>query len=47
MTTSLRTEMKIELRHNVCDDIIVKEKCNIQYKAERYSLIIVLNLALF
>ena len=43
----LRTEIKIELRCNVCNDIIIKEECNIWCKAERYSLIIILNLTLF
>ncbi len=27
MMISLKTEIKTELRHNVCDDAIVKEKC--------------------
>ncbi len=44
---SLRTETKMKLRCNVYNDITVKEKCNVQYKAERYSLIIILNLMLF
>ncbi len=43
----LETEIKTELRCNMCDDVTVKEKCNIQYKAERYLLIIVLSLMLF
>ena len=29
VTTSLRAEMKTELRHNVCNDITVKEKCDV------------------
>jgi len=44
---SLRTEMRMKLRCNVYNDIIVKEKCNVQYRAERYSLIIILNSVLF
>ncbi len=45
--TFLRTEMKMKLRCNVCNDATVKEKYCIQYKAEKYLLIIVLNLMLF
>jgi len=45
--TFLRIEMKTELRYNVYNDVIVKEECCIQCKAERYSLIIILNLILF
>ncbi len=45
--TFLRVEIKIKLKCNVCDDITVKEKCCIWCKAERYSLIIILNLTLF
>jgi len=40
-------EIKIELRCNVCNDVIVKEECNVWCKAERYLLIIVLDSALF
>ncbi len=29
VTTSLKVEVKTELRHNVCDEITVKEKYNI------------------
>ena len=29
MMTSLRTEMKMKLRCNVCDDVTVKEECNV------------------
>jgi len=45
--TSLRAEIKTELRHNVCDNVTVKEKYNIQCKIKRYSLITVLSLMLF
>ncbi len=45
--TFLRAETKIELRCNVCNDVTVKEVCNVQHRAERYSLIAVLNLVLF
>ncbi len=45
--TFLKTEAKIELRCNVYNDVTVKEKCCIQYRAERYSLIIVLSLTFF
>ncbi len=44
---SLRTETKTELRHNMCDDIIVKEECCIQCKVERCSLIMILDSTLF
>ncbi len=47
MTTFLRVRVKTKLRHNVCDDTTVKEKCDVQYRAERYSLITVLNLIFF
>jgi len=45
--TSLRTETKIKLRCNVCNDITVKEKCNVWCRAERYSLIVILDLMFF
>ncbi len=45
--TSLRTEVKMKLRCNVCDDITVKEECYIWCKAERYSLIMISDSALF
>ncbi len=45
--TFLEVKVKTELEYNVCDNIIVKEKCNIWYRAERYSLIIILSSALF
>ncbi len=45
--TSLRAEMKTELRCNVCNDVTVKEKCDEWHRAERYSLIIILDSALF
>ncbi len=45
--TFLRAEMKTELRCNVCDETIVKEKCNVWCRAERYSLIIISDSALF
>jgi len=32
---------------NVCNDVIIKEKCCIQCRTERYSLIIILSLILF
>ncbi len=47
MTTFLRAEAKMKLRYNVCNNIIVKEECDIQCRAERYSLIMILDLALF
>jgi len=47
VTTSLRAEMKMKLRHNVYDDVTVKEECDVWCKAERYSSIIILDLALF
>ncbi len=37
----------MKLRHNLCDDATVKEECNIQCRAERYSLIVILSSALF
>jgi hypothetical protein len=37
----------MKLRCNVCNNATVKEECNMQCKAERCSLIIVLNLILF
>ncbi len=43
----LEAETKTELRCNVCDDITVKEKCDVQCRAERYLLIIILSLVLF
>ena len=45
--TFLRTETKMKLRCNVCDDTITEEKCDMQCRVERYSLIIILNLVLF
>jgi len=39
--------MKMKLKCNVCNDATIKEEYNIQHKAERYSLIIVLSLILF
>jgi len=45
--TSSETEMKMKSGHNVCDDITVKEKCNIWCKAERYSSITVSDLMFF
>ncbi len=47
ITTSLRTEIKIKLRHNVYDDTTAEEECCIQCRAERYSLIMILNSVLF
>jgi len=47
VTTFSETETKMKLRCNVHDDVTVKEKCNIQSRAERYSLIAVLSSALF
>jgi len=44
---SLRTEAKMKLRCNVYDDITVKKKCNVQCRAERYSLFVILNSAFF
>ena len=32
----------MKLRHNLCNDATVKEECNIQCRAERYSLIVIL-----
>ncbi len=43
----LRTEIKTELRCNVYDDIIAEEECCVWCRAERYLLIIILNLILF
>ena len=45
--TFLRAEMKTELRCNVYDDVIVKEECDVQCRAERYSLVIILNSVFF
>ncbi len=45
--TSLRAEVKTELRCNVCDDITVEEKCDVQCKIERCSSVTVLDLVLF
>ena len=45
--TSLRAEVKMKLRCNVCDDIIIKKKYNVQCRAERYSLIVISDSALF
>ncbi len=45
--TFLRAETKIKLRCNVCNNVTVKEECDMQCKAERYSLIIILNSILF
>ena len=45
--TSLRVEMKTELRHNMCDNITAEEECDIQHRAEKYLLIIILSSALF
>ncbi len=44
---SLRTEIKMKLKCNICNDAIIEEECNIQYKAERYSLIVILSSVLF
>ncbi len=44
---SLRTEVKTELRYNVCDDAITEEKCCIQCKVKEYSLIAALSSVLF
>jgi len=46
MTLS-EAETKTELRYNVCDDATVKEKCDMQYRTERYSLITVSDSVLF
>ncbi len=43
----LEAEMKTKLRYNVYNNVTVKEKCNVWCRAERYSLIAVLNLAHF
>jgi len=43
----LRVRIKTELRYNVCNDVTVKEECNMQHRAERCLLIVVLNLILF
>ncbi len=45
--TFLRAEAKIELRCNVCNDITAEEECDVWCRAEKYSLIAVLNLMLF
>ena len=45
--TFLRAEIKMKLKCNICNDITVKEECNVQYKTERYSLIIILSSAFF
>jgi len=45
--TFLRTETKIKLRCNVCNDVTAKKKYCIWYRVERYSLIIILDLTLF
>ncbi len=45
--TFSEAEAKIELECNVCNDIIIKEECNIQCRAERYLLIVILDSALF
>ena len=45
--TSLETEVKTKSEHNVCDDVTVKEKCNIQHRTERYLLIVILDSVLF
>jgi len=45
--TFLEIEMKMKLRHNVYDNATVKEKYNVQCRAERYSLIVILSSALF
>jgi len=39
--------MKTELRCNVYDDVIVKEECDVQCRAERYSLVMILNSVFF
>ncbi len=44
---SLRAEMKTELRCNVCDNVTMKEKCDVWCEAERYSSIIISDLMLF
>ncbi len=44
---SLRAETKMKLRHNVCNDATVKEKCDVQCRAERCLLIVILSLMLF
>jgi len=44
---SLRAEMKMKLRHNVYNDITVKEECDVQCRAERCLLIMILSLVLF
>ncbi len=43
----LRAETKMKLKYNICDDITAKEECNVQYKIEKYSLIIILSSAFF
>ena len=46
MTLS-ETEAKMKSECNVCDNATVKEKCDIQCKAERCSLIVVLDSVFF
>jgi len=43
----LRVRIKMKLRYNVYNNVTVKEKCCIQHRAEKYSLIMILNLTLF
>jgi len=45
--TFLRIEVKIELKCNVYNNVVMKEKYCIWCRAERYSLIIVSDLTLF
>jgi len=43
----LRIKIKIKLKCNVCDNITAEEECYIWYKVKKYSLIVVLDSALF
>jgi len=45
--TLLRAEIKMKSECNVYDDATVKKECNVQCRAERYSLIVILSSALF
>jgi len=47
VTISLKAEAKTELRCNVCDDATAEEVCDVQHRAEKYSLITVLSSMLF